>query len=64
MAIATSSKTSAASAGSPAGGLNSPYGGSLVHLIVSDARAAERAVLDRTTIAQLAEQCSPVEWVI
>ncbi len=29
-----------------------------------DVRAAERAVLDRTTIAQLAEQCAPVEWVI
>jgi Rrf2 family transcriptional regulator, cysteine metabolism repressor len=27
-------------------------------------RAAERAVLDRTTIAQLAEQCSPHEWII
>ena len=27
-------------------------------------RAAERAVLDRTTIAQLAEQFSPREWVI
>jgi Rrf2 family transcriptional regulator, cysteine metabolism repressor len=27
-------------------------------------RAAERAVLDRTTIAQLAERCSPHEWVI
>jgi Rrf2 family transcriptional regulator, cysteine metabolism repressor len=27
-------------------------------------RAAERAVLDRTTIAQLAEQASPHEWII
>jgi DNA-binding IscR family transcriptional regulator len=27
-------------------------------------RAAERAVLDRTTIAQLAEQSSPREWII
>jgi len=27
-------------------------------------RAAERAVLDRTTIAQLAEQCSAHEWII
>jgi Rrf2 family protein len=27
-------------------------------------RAAERAVLDRTTIAQLAEQSSPHEWII
>jgi Rrf2 family protein len=27
-------------------------------------RAAERAVLDGTTIAQLAEECSPHEWVI
>ena len=27
-------------------------------------RAAERAVLDHTTIAQLAEQSSPREWII
>jgi Rrf2 family transcriptional regulator, cysteine metabolism repressor len=27
-------------------------------------RAAERAVLDRTTIAQLADQSSPREWII
>ena len=27
-------------------------------------RAAERAVLDRTTIAHLAEQSSPHEWII
>ncbi|MGP0063125.1 MAG: RrF2 family transcriptional regulator [Isosphaeraceae bacterium] len=27
-------------------------------------RAAERAVLDHTTIAQLADQCSPHEWII
>jgi Rrf2 family protein len=27
-------------------------------------RAAELAVLDRTTIAQLAEECSPHEWII
>jgi Rrf2 family protein len=27
-------------------------------------RAAERIVLDRTTIAQLAEQSSPHEWII
>ncbi len=27
-------------------------------------RAAERAVLDRTTIAQLAEQRAPHEWII
>jgi Rrf2 family protein len=27
-------------------------------------RAAERTVLDRTTIAQLAEQSSPHEWII
>ena len=27
-------------------------------------RAAERAVLDRTTIDQLAEQSSPHEWII
>ena len=29
-----------------------------------DVRAAERAVLDRTTIAQLAERTSALEWVI
>lgn len=29
-----------------------------------DVRAAERAVLDKTTIAQLAERTSPREWVI
>ena len=29
-----------------------------------DVRAAERAVLDHTTIAQLAEQCSAHEWMI
>jgi Rrf2 family transcriptional regulator, cysteine metabolism repressor len=27
-------------------------------------RAAEHAVLDHTTIAQLAEECSPHEWII
>jgi Rrf2 family transcriptional regulator, cysteine metabolism repressor len=32
--------------------------------IWEDVRAAERAVLDRTTIAQLAERTSPREWVI
>jgi Rrf2 family transcriptional regulator, cysteine metabolism repressor len=30
----------------------------------ADVRAAERAVLERTTIAQLAQRCSPREWVI
>jgi Rrf2 family protein len=29
-----------------------------------DVRAAERAVLDKTTIAQLADRTSPREWVI
>jgi Rrf2 family transcriptional regulator, cysteine metabolism repressor len=29
-----------------------------------DVRAAERAVLDRTTIAELAEKASPHEWTI
>ncbi|WP_422929552.1 RrF2 family transcriptional regulator [Singulisphaera sp. PoT] len=29
-----------------------------------DVRAAERSVLDRTTIAQLADRTSPDEWVI
>lgn len=33
-------------------------------LVWEDVRAAERAVLDRTTIAQLAERSSPREWVI
>jgi len=37
---------------------------SLLASIWEDVRAAERAVLDRTTIAHLAEQCSPHEWII
>ena len=38
--------------------------GSVLESGLGDVRAAERAVLDQTTIAQLAEQCSPHEWVI
>jgi Rrf2 family transcriptional regulator, cysteine metabolism repressor len=38
--------------------------GSVLESVWEDVRAAERAVLDRTTIAQLAEQCSAREWVI
>ena len=37
---------------------------SVLASVWEDVRAAERAVLDRTTIAQLVEQCSPLEWVI
>ena len=37
---------------------------SVLASVWEDVRAAERAVLDRTTIAQLAERCSPHEWVI
>ena len=37
---------------------------SVLASVWEDVRAAERAVLDRTTIAQLAEQCSAHEWVI
>ena len=44
-----------------------PNSGSTASVLASvweDVRAAERAVLDRTTIAQLAERCSAREWVI
>jgi Rrf2 family transcriptional regulator, cysteine metabolism repressor len=37
---------------------------SVLASVWEDVRAAECAVLDRTTIAQLAERCSPVDWVI
>jgi len=37
---------------------------SVLDPIWESVRAAERAVLDRTTIAQLAEQSSPHEWII
>ncbi len=37
---------------------------SLLASVWEDVRAAERAVLDRTTIAQLAEESSPHEWII
>jgi Rrf2 family protein len=37
---------------------------SLLASVWEDVRAAERAVLDRTTIAQLAERSSPHEWII
>ena len=33
-------------------------------VVWEDVRAAERAVLDRTSIAQVAERTSPREWVI
>jgi Rrf2 family protein len=33
-------------------------------LVWEDVRAAERAVLDRTSIAELVERTSPREWVI
>ncbi len=36
----------------------------VLDLVWESVRAAERAVLDRTTIAQLAEQSSPREWII
>ena len=36
----------------------------VLDLVWESVRAAERAVLDRTTIAQLAEQSSPHEWII
>jgi len=41
-----------------------PPTASLLASVWEDVRAAERAVLDRTTIAQLAEQCSAHEWII
>ena len=41
IAISTSTKTSAAGAGTPAGALISPFGGKLVDLIVSEERAAD-----------------------
>jgi Rrf2 family transcriptional regulator, cysteine metabolism repressor len=37
---------------------------SVLESVWEDVRAAERAVLDRTTVAQLAGRCSPREWVI
>jgi Rrf2 family transcriptional regulator, cysteine metabolism repressor len=37
---------------------------SVLASIWENVRAAERAVLDRTTVAQLVEKCSPREWVI
>jgi Rrf2 family protein len=36
----------------------------LLASVWEDVRAAERAVLERTTIAQLAAQNSPAEWII
>jgi Rrf2 family protein len=39
-------------------------GAPVLALVWEKVRAAERAVLDRTTIAQLAEQSSPREWTI
>jgi Rrf2 family transcriptional regulator, cysteine metabolism repressor len=37
---------------------------SVLASVWEDVRAAERAVLDRLTVAQLAQRCSPREWVI
>jgi len=37
---------------------------SVLASVWENVRAAEHAVLDRTTIAQLAEECSPHEWII
>jgi Rrf2 family transcriptional regulator, cysteine metabolism repressor len=37
---------------------------SLLDTIWKDVRAAERAVLEGTTIAQLLDRCSPREWII
>jgi Rrf2 family protein len=37
---------------------------SILESVWEDVRAAERAVLDRTTIAQLVERTSAIEWVI
>jgi Rrf2 family transcriptional regulator, cysteine metabolism repressor len=37
---------------------------SVLSSVWDDVRAAERAVLDRSTIAELARQCSAHEWVI
>jgi Rrf2 family protein len=36
----------------------------ILDAVWEDVRAAERAVLDRTTIAELAEKASPHEWTI
>lgn len=36
----------------------------LLASVWENVRAAEHAVLDRTTVAQLAEECSPHEWTI
>jgi Rrf2 family protein len=37
---------------------------SLLESIWDDVHAAQRAVLDRTTIAQLVDRCSPRDWTI
>jgi Rrf2 family transcriptional regulator, cysteine metabolism repressor len=37
---------------------------SVLASVWEDVRAAERAVLDRLTVAQLAQRCAPREWVI
>jgi Rrf2 family transcriptional regulator, cysteine metabolism repressor len=49
--------------GDDAGG-GSRSSAAVLESVWADVRAAERAVLDRTTIAQLAQRCSPREWVI
>jgi Rrf2 family transcriptional regulator, cysteine metabolism repressor len=54
----------------PAGAQGDDSGGnprsntSVLESVWDDVRAAELAVLDRTTVAQLAGRCSPREWVI
>ena len=39
-------------------------GARVLALVWEDVRAAERSVLEKTTIADLADRCSPHEWVI
>jgi Rrf2 family protein len=41
-----------------------PTASSALEIVWERVRAAERAVLDATTIAQLAQESSPHEWVI
>jgi Rrf2 family cysteine metabolism transcriptional repressor len=45
-------------------GAESRSSAAVLESVWADVRAAERAVLEQTTIAQLAERCSPREWVI
>ena len=41
-----------------------PTASSVLATVWENVRAAELAVLDRTTIAELARECSPHEWII